>query len=76
MLELGSSGSVRGVLSNEHPYRHPAPGGRRCLRSAGVSARCRLDEGCHVVGHRDLARSVDRKLQTSQLLTLLTLAMV
>jgi hypothetical protein len=25
MLELGSSGSVRGVLSNEHPYRHPAP---------------------------------------------------
>ena len=24
MLELGSSGSVRGVLSNEHPYRHPA----------------------------------------------------
>ena len=23
MLELGSSGSVRGVLSNEHPYRHP-----------------------------------------------------
>ena len=27
MLELGSSGSVRGVLSNEHPYRHPAPNG-------------------------------------------------
>jgi hypothetical protein len=25
MLELGSSGSVRGVLSNEHPYRHPGP---------------------------------------------------
>ena len=25
MLELGSSGSVRGVLSNEHPYRHPRP---------------------------------------------------
>jgi hypothetical protein len=24
MFELGSSGSVRGVLSNEHPYRHPA----------------------------------------------------
>ena len=23
MLELGSSGSVRGVLSNEHPYREP-----------------------------------------------------
>ena len=23
MLELGSSGSVRGVLSNEHPYRQP-----------------------------------------------------
>ena len=27
MLELGSSGSVRGVLSNEHPYRHPPPEG-------------------------------------------------
>jgi hypothetical protein len=25
MLELGSSGSVRGVLSNEHPYREPGP---------------------------------------------------
>jgi hypothetical protein len=25
MLELGSSGSVRGVLSNEHPYREPRP---------------------------------------------------
>jgi hypothetical protein len=23
MLELGSSGSVRGALSNEHPYRDP-----------------------------------------------------
>ena len=23
MLELGSSGSVRGVLGNEHPYRDP-----------------------------------------------------
>jgi len=25
MLESGSSGSVRGVLSNEHPYREPTP---------------------------------------------------
>jgi hypothetical protein len=25
MLESGSSGSVRGVLSNEHPYREPPP---------------------------------------------------
>jgi len=25
MLESGSSGSVRGVLSNEHPYREPGP---------------------------------------------------
>jgi len=24
MLELGPSGSVRGVLGNEHPYREPA----------------------------------------------------
>jgi hypothetical protein len=23
MLELGPSGSVRGVLGNEHPYREP-----------------------------------------------------
>jgi hypothetical protein len=27
MLESGSSGSVRGVLSNEHPYREPGPKG-------------------------------------------------
>src|SRR4029077_16951038 len=26
MLELGSSGSVRGVPSNGHPYRNPSPG--------------------------------------------------
>ncbi len=25
MPESGSSGSVRGVLSNEHPYREPGP---------------------------------------------------
>jgi hypothetical protein len=25
MLESGSSGSVWGVLSNEHPYREPGP---------------------------------------------------
>jgi hypothetical protein len=25
MLESGSSGSVRGVLSNERPYREPGP---------------------------------------------------
>ena len=25
MLELGSSGSVRGVSSNGHPYRDPRP---------------------------------------------------
>ena len=25
MLELGSSGSVRGVSSNAHPYRDPRP---------------------------------------------------
>ena len=25
MLKSGSSGSVRGVLSNEHPYREPGP---------------------------------------------------
>jgi hypothetical protein len=25
MLESGSSGSVRGLLSNEHPYREPRP---------------------------------------------------
>jgi hypothetical protein len=27
MLELGSSGSVRGVSSNGHPYRDPRPKG-------------------------------------------------
>ena len=42
MLESGSSGSVRGVLSNEHPYREPGSnpdfllGGR-----TSASAECR-----------------------------------
>ena len=27
MPNVGSSGSVRGVLSNEHPYREPGPSG-------------------------------------------------
>ena len=31
MLESGSSGSVRGVLSNEHPYREPGPGAEFAL---------------------------------------------
>ena len=35
MLELGSSGSVRGVLSNEHPYRHP----RSTVRITGTTPR-------------------------------------
>ena len=42
MLELGSSGSVRGVLSNEHPYRHPW-------------SSCRV---CRTVGERALPPSV------------------
>jgi hypothetical protein len=33
MLELGSSGSVRGVSSNGHPYRHP--GSNLPLRGRG-----------------------------------------
>ena len=38
MLELGSSGSVRGVSSNGHPYRDP-----RALRAVpAVEAECRL----------------------------------
>ena len=32
MLELGSSGSVRGVPSNGHPYRNPAPTAVICSR--------------------------------------------
>jgi len=43
MLELGSSGSVRGVLSNEHPYRQPrsTPDGyvRRVCANRAVIAR-------------------------------------
>ena len=35
MLESGSSGSVRGVLSNEHPYREPGP-----KADVGSVARC------------------------------------
>jgi len=34
MLESGSSGSVRGVLSNEHPYREPGSKAPFWLRSA------------------------------------------
>ena len=34
MLELGSSGSVRGVPSNGHPYRDPGPlSGHFCLNA-------------------------------------------
>ena len=39
MLELGSSGSVRGVSSNGHPYRDPGPlvdpAGRGVVRELG-----------------------------------------
>jgi hypothetical protein len=33
MLESGSSGSVRGVLSNEHPYREPRSKGEILAKS-------------------------------------------
>lgn len=36
MLESGSSGSVRGVLSNEHPYREPGPKADIIVASANV----------------------------------------
>jgi hypothetical protein len=43
MLESGSSGSVRGVLSNEHPYREPRPiaalQDRPCERAESVRKR-------------------------------------
>ena len=43
MLELGSSGSVRGVLSNEHPYRHPRPEAEgRCYRFNVANRRIAL----------------------------------
>jgi hypothetical protein len=37
MPELGSSGSVRGVLGNEHPYRDPRP--NRDIARAGLDLR-------------------------------------
>jgi len=37
MLESGLSGSVRGVLSNEHPYREP---GSKCEKLA--ASKCFL----------------------------------
>jgi hypothetical protein len=37
MLESGSSGSVRGVLSNEHPYRESGPEADKRLTAPSVS---------------------------------------
>ena len=50
MLESGSSGSVRGVLSNEHPYRDPnALSGRRnscwCLPCCAAGRERRAGAG-------------------------------
>ena len=46
MLELGSSGSVRGVSSNGHPYRDPGPKAAiRLSYSITSSARARIDGG-------------------------------
>ena len=45
MLESGSSGSVRGVLSNEHPYREPLLTTRRCPT---VIASLRANKRTHV----------------------------
>ena len=42
MLELGSSGSVRGVSSNGHPYRDPGSVADSCIATNGnlVSSPC------------------------------------
>ena len=50
MLELGSSGSVRGVLSNEHPYRHPG-------RTADIADRDRGRLSWRMADIRKPARS-------------------
>jgi len=47
MLELGSSGSVRGVSSNGHLYRDP--GSRAAVPSAGAHSRCTLYCGRTVI---------------------------
>jgi hypothetical protein len=50
--ELGTPGSVRGVLSNGHPYRNPAGGGRLAskvevadIRSIPTGSACDLGWG-------------------------------
>jgi hypothetical protein len=46
MLELGSSGSARGVSSNGHPYRDPRPEAAiRLCYSITSSARARIEGG-------------------------------
>ena len=49
MLELGSSGSVRGVLSNEHPYREPGPEPDSCSAAKKLFTRspCRRSHQRH-----------------------------
>ena len=66
MLELGSSGSVRGVLSNEHPYRHPrSKGVIRASRTARENGDCRArtmtfpQTHCALLGVRHDVRFVD-----------------
>ena len=63
MLELGSSGSVRGVSSNGHPYRDPGP----LVDPAGRGVVRELAHGRHdaapgrspgiVAGRRELVTS-------------------
>jgi hypothetical protein len=41
MSELGTPGSVRGVLSNGHPYRNPRPFSARLLtRALALTKTC------------------------------------
>ena len=75
-IRNGRDTSRAGVVSRPRPRPLSAHCGRRAEPSErGRLCSMPLDEGCPVVGHRDEARSVDRKPRTSQLLTPLTLAM-
>ena len=64
MLELGSSGSVRGVSSNGHPYRDP--GSRAAVPSAGAHSRCTLYCGRTVILPKASRRCQHRTIEVHQ----------
>ena len=67
MLESGSSGSVRGVLSNEHPYREPRPIADLSAQIRSLMSAQPLTEATSITAHSSMAATMAYRIFSGRL---------